>query len=190
MNKLLGCLAFFGVTCVSVVVVAAWLGISTTNKEVELNNSFEAQKKVCEVVFDRVWKVLRDQVGVADKYKDSFKEIFVGMVEKRYENDSNVLTKFVTESSNVPFNSGIYDKLMVAIESNRKDFEDAQKRLVAIKESYDNLTQKFPGNVIIRSPKKLELFLVTSATTKETFKTGEDNTELFQSKSVDPLEKP
>ena len=42
--------------------------ISVYNREIQLRNLAESQKKVCEANFDKMWKVIKQMTDVSDNY--------------------------------------------------------------------------------------------------------------------------
>jgi len=55
--------------------------------------------KANEVVFDNTWKTISQLVQVSDDYKNSFKEIYVGMAQARNSGNDAKLMKWVKESN-------------------------------------------------------------------------------------------
>ncbi len=155
----------------SAVVVTKCIGWNNT--EIDLRNSFTAQETVCKGFYDKMWKVLKSQAGVTDKYAKDFKGIYVGIMEGRHKS-GGALFKMITES-NPKFDSSMYKKLMVSIEAQREGFFREQKKLVDFKLTHDNLRQKFPSKLVVGSAKPLVVNLITSKKTKDVFASGEEN---------------
>ena len=116
---------------------------------------------------------MKQQAQIPDKYKDDFKEIYLPLMEARYKSGGGMM-KWVQER-NPEFDSSMYKTLMNTVESQREGFHREQKKLVDLKREHDNLRQKFPSSLVCGSAKELEIKLVTSGKTKETFATGEEN---------------
>lgn len=170
-----GGLALFGF------IVVIGMFISYGNHEVDLRTAFNAQQKANEVIFDKTWKVIQQKAGVSSEYADKFKEIYVQIMDARYDKGDGSLMKWVQES-NPQFDAGIYKDLSLAIESNRAEFARVQEKLIDIKREHDNLRMKFPSSVLlaIKGVKELEMKLVTSSKTERAFATGkDDDVELF-----------
>lgn len=163
------------VSCVAVlgIVIGAFMWISTTNKEVDLTNNFKAQETVCKGYYDKLWKILKQQAKVTDKYAKDFEKIYVGLMEGRYSS-GGALFKMITES-NPEFDTSMYKKLMVSIEAQREGFFREQKKLVDLKLSHDNLRMKFPSKMFVGNVTPLKVNLITSKKTNDTFETGEEN---------------
>ena len=181
MGKLVG--SILGVVLLGVIGLAV-LGVimyfQYSNQEIGLRNQLQAQQKVNEAVFDQVWKVLSQQAGVADKHKDSFKEIYVDVMNARGTNKGGEFMKWVTES-NPQFDGKLFEKLMVSIEAQRSIFTNEQKKLIDLSRAHNDLLQKAPSSFFLSSRLPVEIKIVTSSKTEETFATGkEDDVELFK----------
>lgn len=162
-----GCL---GVLTVGIVLM---MWVSTTNKEVDLRNSFKAQESVREAFFSKMWKILKQQAKVTDKYQQDFKNLYVGIMEGRYKS-GGALFKMITEA-NPNFDSSMYKKLMVSIEAQREGFFREQKKLIDLKRSHDNLRMKFPSKMFVGSVEEFKLTIITDSKTKNVMETGEEN---------------
>lgn len=160
-----------------VVTVLVGITISNLNRETELKNQVLAQQKKCEIVFDNTWKIIKEQIKVTDKYKDSFKEIFVGMMQARYEKGDGSLMKWIQESNGPTFDSKLYDKIMNTIESKRNEFTNEQARLTDINREHDVMLEKIPIGFVLKmfGREKIQIKIVTSNRTKSSFESGEDN---------------
>ena len=71
---------------IAVVAIVIYFGMSITynNAWAKKDNLLGAQKKVIEANFDKMFKILKQQAGIAEKYKDDFKDVYVGIMEGRY----------------------------------------------------------------------------------------------------------
>ena len=155
------------------VLIITW--ISSSNREIDLRNKITAQQKNLEVVFDNTWKIISQQAQVTDKYKDSFREIYQGLMNERYgEGDKQSLMRWVTES-NPNFDASVFTKLMSSIEAQRESFTTEQTKLLSFKNSHDNVIDKFPSSLFVGGRGKIEVNVVTSGKTEEVFKLGKEN---------------
>jgi hypothetical protein len=179
-----GTLIGLGVVLVLLIWGAVW-AVGLSNKEVLIRNEFNAQQKNCEIVFDKMWKTIKDEANVTDQYKEGFREIYVGMMDARYGNDGNAgketLMKWIQES-NPTFDPSLYAKLMNTIEGSREGFTVEQKKLLDINRTHRNLCSTFPNSMILSGRPAFDVKLVTSAQTKEAYATGEDNRDLLEKK--------
>ncbi len=168
---------------VLLLVVVIGMYISYNNKEAVLRNQITAQIKVNTAVYDEVWKVISQQAGVSSEYKESFKEVYIGIMDARYSKGDGSLMKWITES-NPQFDSGLFKQLMTSIESLRAKFTNNQKTLTDLKLQHDNLLDVFPGSfflVTIGGKEKIDIPIVTSTRTENAFETRkDDDVDLFK----------
>ena len=117
---------------------------SYTNGEVRLRNQLAAQQEANKAVFDNTWKILQQQAGVTNEYKESFKEIYPKLMEGRYAEGGQMM-KWVQEA-NPQFDTSLYKTLMNSIEAQRTNFTREQRKLIDLKREHDNLLQTIPSN--------------------------------------------
>lgn len=154
------------------------MSISYQNSEVKLRNTIEAQQEVCELHFDKMWKIIKQQAGVTSEYKEAFSEIYPQLISGRYQGET--LMKWIQES-NPDFDVSLYKTLMVSIESQRESFFDSQKTLRDMKREHDNLISVIPGKWFLSNVDKIEVQLISSENTKAAYSIGEENDiELFK----------
>lgn len=173
------------ITIVSVLAIAgiiALVGISASNKEVQLRSQITAQKEVCEAFYDKLWKIISQKAQVADQYKSAFKEIYPQLIEGRYGNEKGgTLMKWITES-NPTFDISLYKDLMNSIEAERTGFFMEQKRLTDLNNEHRIVRQTFPNSLFIGSRPDIQITIVSSSATKMVMQTGlEDDVDIFMS---------
>lgn len=169
--------------CAGLVALMAFIYIgmrfSYRNAEVSLRNLAKAQQEQNKVIYDKTWKTISQRAQITDKYEQAFKDIYSRIMDARYK-DENLLFKFVTEQ-NPTLSPDLYRELADAVESNRLEFANVQKRLLDIKREHDNLRMRFPGSWFVGDRPELVLQIVTSTKTEKTFATGkEDDIQLFK----------
>lgn len=170
--------------------------ISFFNTAVKLENSTRAQWGQNQNNYDKFWKSISEMAQVPDKYKEDFKEVLVGNTEARYgEDGSQAQFQWIKEHA-VNFDSGMYNKLMTAIEAGRGDFENNQEKLLDKQRKYRDHVESFGGSIWAgfsghpkevmgeQAPPKdidgdgfitvLDYPIVTSKKTKRAFEEGED----------------
>ena len=156
--------------------------VSVKNQSVELRNQASAKEDQGRLMYDEMFKVFVQKAGITEKNSEAFKDAYVGIMDARYGNDNNVMMKFITEQ-NPSFNHSMYEDLSRTVEAKRVQYRELQTALRDIKREHDNLRTKLPSSIFmaILGEKELVVTLVTSARTKEAYKTGEDNDlELFK----------
>lgn len=169
-------LLIFGSVGLVVLLVVFWaIGISNTEKRMFLSG--KAAQQNCEVIFDNTWKTIQLEAQVTEQYKDGFREIYVDMMEARYSDDgqgNQTLMKWIQES-NPNFDSSLYGKLMNIIEGSRASFTLEQQKLIDIDRQHKEYRITFPNSLVVGGRPDLDIKLVTSSKTKESFRTGEEN---------------
>jgi hypothetical protein len=126
---------------------------------------------------DAMWKNISQVAQVAEKDRQSLMELFNGYAQGRTgTGDNNAIVKWIKES--VP---QVDTKTMVNLQniivSQRDGFKFRQKELLDYKREHDNTITTFP-NVIFASVlnrNKIEVVIVTSTRTEESFKSGKDD---------------
>ena len=166
---------------IGIALITLIMYVTLSNKEVRLNNAAVAQEQVCKLDFDNMFKTIKQTANVAEEAKESFKEIYFGITDKTYANDKNLVMKWVTVA-NPQFDMKLFDRLMTIIESKRNDNQYQQSKLADLQREWKDLTGTFPGSIFLGS-RTLNITFVTSARTKEVYRTGEDNDiDLFDKK--------
>lgn len=168
---------------VVVVLGVSWFGMDITyhNTEVDLTVSKDAQTKVNEAFYDSMWKILSQQAGIADKYAEDFKSIYIPLMEGRYGkgNGDGSLMKWVQER-NPTYDTSLLKKLSQNIEAKRTAFFVEQKKLISIKQEHDKLRLKFPSRIFVGDVPEMVITVITSTKTDKVFKSGkEDDISLF-----------
>lgn len=167
-------LGLFGMVVLAGIVVLLWV-MGVSNGEVDLRNRVMAQQQVCKASFDTMWKILAQKAQIAERYRDSFREIYPQLIAGRYGNDKGgVLLKWVQES-NPQFDVSLYKDLMAAIEGERKSFFVNQKQLIDLKRQHDTTLQSWPNTMVLAGRQPVEITVVTSATTDDAYRAGQEN---------------
>lgn len=165
---------------VGLVVMGLMMYMSYSNSEVRLRNAVKAQQEANTTSFDTCWKIIQGQAQVADKYKDSFKEIYVGLMEGRHYEKGGNLMKFITEA-NPTFDTKLFEKVSNSIEGQRTAFMRDQQKLIDMKREHDNILMTMPGSFFVGGRPPVEIRVVTSSKTEKTFESRkEDEIDVFK----------
>lgn len=170
----------------AITVVVIGLGVllagtyfSVNNEEKQLRNLAEAQRGKIETQYDAMWKIIQQKAKVTDEYKESFKDIFVGIIDGRYSQGDGSLMKWIQES-NPNFDSSMYKDLMATIDIKRTEFMNTQNRMLDIIREHKNLCMIAPKCWFVSNDSEIEYTIVSSTKSKATTQTGiEDDVELF-----------
>ena len=170
---IIAAIGVFGIGILTVLIVGStW--ISYHNQEARLRNAISAQVKSNSADYDNMWKTIAQLTQVSNSYKESFKEIYVGIMDGRYGKGDGTLMKWITES-NPTFDIRLYDKVANAIEGKRAEFTESQKRLIDLGREHDNMLGTFPGSLFLFYRDKIDIKIVTSTRTENAFSTGIDD---------------
>lgn len=167
--------SFFAVAAVAVVAVILFC-LSVVNQEVDLRVAVEAKQEANKASFDTVWKILQNKAGVVSQYKDDFKDIWPALIEGRYKSGGGLM-KWVQER-NPNFDSSLYKDLMASVEAERKEFLRDQKQLIDLNREHNQLCKRPVSGFILRTfgdATPIEITVVTSSRTEESFESGQDN---------------
>jgi hypothetical protein len=151
--------------------------ITTSNTEITLRNRVSAQQTTCEAYYDKVWKIISQKAQVADKYKETFKDIYPKLMEGRYGGDNgNLLMKWITES-NPNFDVSLYKDLSASIEAERTGFFMEQKKLIDINNAHKTYKSVFPASFffLFSNRPDVEIKVITSSKTQDVYKTGNED---------------
>lgn len=165
-----------GIILFLVLCLAGCPAIGFHNKEVSLRNGVMAQQDANRVVFDRVWKVIQQTAQVPIAQKEAFQDIYTDIMQNSDGGGDNRLLVFI-QSVNPQFDQSSFTNLQTIIEANRRDFDREQRSLVEKNKQHKDFIQKFPNNIYaaIFGRNVIDITLVTSARTEESFRTGQEN---------------
>lgn len=172
----------------SIIVVVAILAIlfgtyiTYNNKYVTLKNLISAKTTDIENNYDAMWKILSQQAQVSDQYKEGFKEIYIGIMEGRYQDKGEKQGSLMSwiKEANPQFDSSLYSKLMVSIEANRKEFMNKQTQLIDMGREMDNLQTIIPSKWFVPN-EKIPIKIITSSKAKRSIESGvDDDVDLFK----------
>ena len=176
------------ITAISLLVIGVsfFSGYTSANdREVTLRNQTLAQQDVCKANFDKMFKVIKQVAQVPQEFmaqsQKAFKDIYPALMEGRYSGEKgNSLMKWVQESNpNFDLNAfkGLYEKLQVAIEANRDEYFLEQQKLIDLKREHSTFINTWWNKSVWGLDKRgeINIIIVTSATTKAAYATGEEN---------------
>ena len=148
---------------------------SYNNREIALRKEADAQKGKIETVHDTMWKTLKQEAGVTEKFEKIYPELIAGSDN----GESGSLMKMIQES-NPQFDTKLYDKLMQSIESQRAYFATSQQRMLDIIRERETLTESMPACWFVRNKSKITYEVISSTVTQDVLRTRrEDNIDLF-----------
>lgn len=177
-----------GLAVVLLAVIGIGMYVSYSNTEISKRNRIEAQQEVCKANFDKMFKVIAQTAQVSDQFmskaKESFKEIYVPIMEGRYSNErGGALMSWVAESNpqfDLNATGKLYQQLQRVIEANRKEYFEEQKMLIDMHRDHKTFIQRIPASIFVGGRGEVEIMIITSTHTEQTYATGkDDNIDLF-----------
>lgn len=158
-----------------VILGVIWFSMMITyqNKEVRYVNLFKSENQKIEAVYDNMWKSIQQIAQVTDKYKESFKEVYVEITDVRYDKDNGMLMKWIQES-NPQFDVSQYEKLSNVIEVERRRFLNAQTKIIDIVREHNNMLDVMPSKWFLGDKEYLEYEVISSTRSKNVMETRLD----------------
>ena len=167
---------FIGLVPIVIVLLISFImNISYSNKQVTIHNKLTAQQEICEIFYDKMFKILKQKAGVVLKAKDDFKDIYANIMEGNYADDNGSDLIAWIQKSNPDFDVSLYKDLMITIEHERTIFFEEQKVLIDINMTYNNLLQTIPSKWFTDENKTFNMLVIKSQQTNSVYDTGEEN---------------
>ncbi len=150
---------------------------SVSNNEAGLRNLITAKQMANTTEQDNMWKTIKQVAQVTDAQKNAIMEVVVGYATARGGNSKGGSLATLVHESVPNVDTSAFVKLQNVVDSKRSEWTRAQKELIDYKREHDNLIDMQPSGMICSflGRKKIEIVVITSAATKETFRTGEEN---------------
>lgn len=142
-------------------------------------------------VFDNFRKKVREISGIGDKEIAALESIITGNAEARSGNGGGSMFTMVTESVPQITEIKTLNRLTDIVAASRADWANAQTELIEIKRQGDHMMSQFPDSLVLSllGKQPIKITVVTSAETKENFRTGEDNESWITPSNTNPIEK-
>lgn len=163
--------------------------VSYSNSEISKRNQIEAQQEVCKANFDKMFKVIAQTAQVSERFmqeaRESFKEIYIPLMEGRYSNDrGGALMSWVTESNpqfDLNATGDLYKQLQRVIEANRQEYFLEQKMLIDMHRDHKTYISQVPASFFIGKRGPAEIQIITSTETENVYRLErDDNINLFE----------
>jgi hypothetical protein len=173
-----------GCLIVLIAILIAVYGVSISNQEIRLRNKIGAQDQVIEAFFDKMWKVIKQQAGVTEEFKESFRTAYKDIIAGRYSGEGKGQMMLWIKEANPEYKPGAaFEKLMVSIEAQREGFFVEQKKIVDMINVHKDLIQTFPSSLFVGSRPLIVYEVISSTQAKEVMKTRkDDDIDLFNKK--------
>jgi len=171
-----------GFALIVAILLVVW-GFQVSNSEIRLRNKIGGENQVIEAYFDKMWKIIKQQAGVANEYKESFRAIYKDLMAGRYSGEGKGEMMLWIKESNPQFETTLFEKLMVSIEAQREGFFVAQKKIVDMIVTHKDMITTVPSSMIVGGRDLIVYEVISSSTSKKVMETRtEDDIELFDKK--------
>lgn len=162
------------VVVLGLVAVVAGVGCSALNGEARLRNAITAKQKDNQSEFDNLWKKVSQVAQVAEKDRDSLKDIIIAHAEARTgSGGGGEVMKWVQESvPTVPPDT--MRNLQNLIAGSRDSFTQRQKELLDLKREHDNLLTTMPSSWFLGGKSPIDVRIITSNRAEKAMETGKD----------------
>ena len=148
--------------------------VNTSNSEIRLRNQIGTVQVDNQNEFDNMWKKISQVAQVTKAERASVEKIIIGYADQRTSGGSGSFINAVREA--LPnIDNAAFLNLQNIIVASRDSFTNRQTQLLDLKREHDNLLMTFPGSIFVGGREQIEVTIVTSDRTVETFETGVDN---------------
>lgn len=131
--------------CVFGLVFVGGLAVMSFNNScVSQETSLMATWEDSQVQYDKFWKTVKEQAQITDKYAETFKEVFLGSIEGRYEGKDPAVSLIM--EANPTLDASMYQQLARTVEAGRNEFSRTQRTLIDKKREYKKTLTQFPGS--------------------------------------------
>ena len=151
--------------------------LSISNAEVRMRSLIKAKQRDNASEYDNMWKKITQAAQVTDAQKSALLEILRAHAQARGGTPENGVMNWIKES--VPqVDTTTFNNLQNIITASRDAFTLRQKELLDLKQRHDTLLDAFPSGLYLSllDRERIDVTVITSSRTQETFKTGTDNT--------------
>jgi len=169
-------LGIVGVLVVGMIMVVSYV-IGVLNQETSIRVTIENKQKDNSSQFDNLYKKISQVAQVSQKSMDSLKEIVCGYAQSRTgEGKGGSVMSWITESvPNVSLDT--FKNLQNIITGSRDAFTMRQTELLDLNREHEKLIRTIPSSIVCSmfGRNAIDITIVTSTKTEETFKTGKDD---------------
>lgn len=157
-----------------IAIVAVCLYFHYNNREISLRKRAIAQRGNIEAVYDNMWKIIKEQAEVTDKYERTFRDIYPQLMAARYGNATEEMMKWVQEA-NPNLSPEIYIQLMNTVEIFRTEFTTEQTTMLDIVREHSTLCSTYPSKWFIKNKEEIKYKVVSSTHASEIMECGVDD---------------
>lgn len=178
MSKTLLSILIAAAFCIIVAIISITYVVSTLNKEQKLRNLVEAKQVDNTSEFDNMKKKLNQICQLPEAQTQMLVDIIVGNAQMRASGQGKGSLFAMVQESVPNVDISIINRLENEIIASRNAWTMRQKELIDLNRAHTDVITTVPSSIvcgIFGRDKKIDITIVTSANTKQAFKTGEDN---------------
>lgn len=169
-----------GTACLLVLVtwfIFFLMGISYNREEIQLRTAIEAKVEDNKNIHSTVWKTIKFHAKVPDRERDKAIELFTSWANERTPERQGSFMAWVKETAPQADNS-LYKVMMSKIEGQLGEFKSNQTRLLHLSQQHNALIQDPWKKRFLDNTDKIDITIVISSSTRETFEAGVDDQEV------------
>jgi len=182
-KALIAVLSLFGIATVALF-IGVVMYFSYNNSEARLRNQIAATQTDNRSQLDNTIKVITQNAQVTTEQREALKDIIVGNAQARSNKGGSLATLVHEAVPNMDQTTQTYRQLMNTITAARNAWTQRQTALLDLNREHDNLIDLQPSRFFVHTiggKDKIEVVIVTSTRTEESFQTGkDDDTDLFK----------
>lgn len=184
----IGILSVIGIFIVSILIFVI-MYFSYNNSETRIRNAIVAKQRDNTSQLDNTVKVISQNAQVTSEQREALKDVIVGNAEARAgsRGSGNLATLVHEAVPNMDQTTQTYRQLMNTITAARNQWTENQRELLDLSREHNNMLTLQPSAffcVTLGGKQPIEVTIVTSTRTEESFKTGkDDDTDLFKKSS-------
>lgn len=172
--------SIFAVCLFFLLCTTVWV-VGVLNSENTLRNRLIQRNETVKVEYSNGYNILSNQNNLRKEENVWAKDVYLGVVEGRYKNDTGVLMKMVTEQ-NPGIDRTIATKFFNSLEIYFNQRSASFKDLAELKRQHDTMLTTVPRSLILKlfGRDKVDIVYVKDSQSTESFKTGVDDRQIVK----------
>ncbi len=146
-----------------------------SNAEIRQRSLVNAKQKDNQSELDNTIKTIAQSAQVTDAQTKALKEIIIGNATARKSGSGSLATMVQEAVPNLDQSTKTFQNLQNQIVAARNSWTMQQKELIDLQREHHNMLTIFPSSLFVGSRPEIQIIIVTSDRTEESFRTGKDN---------------
>ena len=143
------------------------------NQEISVRNTIKVKLEDNKNQFDSMWKQISQLAQVTKEERSSLTRLITDNAQQRNMNDKVIMAWVQEAIPNV--SNATYLNLQNTISNTRAAFATRQTELLDLQRQHQDLILKFPSSMFIKNKQPVDVVIVTSEKTQNTFSTKQEN---------------